>query len=324
MNKLNGWKSRLETALAEAAIITAPANLYEPIKYILNLGGKRIRPILCLIACDMFGGEWSQAVPSALGVEYFHNFSLMHDDVMDDAPLRRGKTTVHEKYNLNTAILSGDAMLIKAYEYFCKVPTAHLAEIIGLFNQTALEVCEGQQYDMDFETTDNVTIPQYLKMIELKTAVLIATSLKMGAIVGGASAEDAANLYEFGRHIGIAFQLQDDWLDAYADQATFGKQVGGDIIQNKKTYLLIKALELADEQQRTSLETWLHKPDADPVEKVQAVTAIFNQTGVSEVLQAHTKQYYDQAFAYLNKISLPDGQKQALLDVTDMLMYRQV
>ena len=220
-----------------------PKNLYEPVQYILNLGGKRLRPILTLMTADCFGGDVNKALDAALAVEVFHNFSLIHDDIMDDAPLRRGQQTVHEKWDLNTGILSGDAMLIMAYQLFENYPPETFQNLLTLFSKTALEVCEGQQYDIDFETRNAVSIAEYLKMIEYKTAVLVAAAMKMGAIIAGASDEDQNRCYEFGKNLGIAFQLQDDYLDAFGNPETFGKQVGGDIIENKKTYLYLKALE---------------------------------------------------------------------------------
>jgi len=230
-----------------------PENLYKPINYIVNLGGKRLRPILTLMTTDIFAGDHREALDAALAVEVFHNFSLVHDDIMDDAPLRRGQTTVHEKWDLNTGILSGDAMLILAYQYFENYNGSIFKALAKLFSKTALEVCEGQQYDIDFETRDDVTIPEYLKMIEYKTSVLVAAAMKMGAIIANASEADQDHIYEFGRNLGIAFQLQDDYLDAFGDPETFGKQVGGDIIENKKTYLYLKTLEHANQKQTNQL-----------------------------------------------------------------------
>ena len=230
-----------------------PRNLYEPIHYILKLGGKRMRPVLTLMTTEIFDADYKKALPAALAVEVFHNFSLVHDDIMDDAPLRRGNETVHEKWDTNTAILSGDAMLILAYQYFEQYKTEVFRDLAKLFSKTALEVCEGQQWDVDFETRTDVSIPEYLKMIEYKTAVLVAAAMKMGAIVAEASVENADLIYGFGLNLGLAFQLQDDYLDAFGDPKTFGKQVGGDIIENKKTYLYLKAIEFSDDAAKQNL-----------------------------------------------------------------------
>jgi len=241
MHTIEEYRQSFITYLQQKTTTKEPVNLYEPITYILGLGGKRLRPVLTLMTSEIFGANYTKALDAALAIEIFHNFSLVHDDIMDDAPLRRGKTTVHEKWDINTGILSGDAMLISAYQLFENYDGTIFKELAKLFSKTALEVCEGQQYDVDFETRTDVTIPEYLKMIEYKTAVLVAAGMKMGAIIANASATSQNNIYEFGRNLGIAFQLQDDYLDAFGDPKTFGKQVGGDIIENKKTFLYLKA-----------------------------------------------------------------------------------
>jgi len=301
-----------------------PRNLYEPIDYILNLAGKRIRPVLTLMAAEVFNADHKDALPAALAVEVFHNFSLVHDDIMDDAPLRRGNETVHEKWNLNTGILSGDAMLILAYQYFEQYEPEVFRSLAKLFSKTALEVCEGQQWDVDFENRDDVTIPEYLKMIEYKTAVLVAAAMKMGAIIAKTSEENCAAIYDFGRNLGIAFQLQDDYLDAFGNPETFGKQLGGDIIENKKTYLYLKAIEFANAE---NAEQLLHLYSVQPTEntdKIQSVKEIFNATGASEATQQAIKDYTFKAFETLEKMHISDGKKSILKAFGENLMGRKV
>lgn len=300
-----------------------PGNLYEPIHYILHLGGKRMRPILCIMASDLFEGSRSNSLSQAMTVELFHNFSLIHDDIMDEAPLRRGKETVHEKWNSNIGILSGDAMLVKAYEFLAKAESQHLPDLLKVFNQTALEVCEGQQLDMDFEVRNDVSIPDYLQMIEMKTAVLLGAALQMGAIVAGANSEDQKNLYEFGKNIGIAFQLQDDILDVYADPEKFGKQVGGDIISNKKTFLLLRAFELADEKNREALKSWMEKEEFNPEEKVREITKIYNALNVRSLATAQMNEYFDSGMQAMERIQQPDELKLPLQNLAKELMLRQ-
>jgi len=301
-----------------------PRNLYEPIDYILNLAGKRIRPVLTLMAAEVFNADYKNALPAALAVEVFHNFSLVHDDIMDDAPLRRGNETVHEKWNLNTGILSGDAMLILAYQYFEQYEPEVFRSLAKLFSKTALEVCEGQQWDVDFENRDDVTIPEYLKMIEYKTAVLVAAAMKMGAIIAKTSEENCAAIYDFGRNLGIAFQLQDDYLDAFGNPETFGKQLGGDIIENKKTYLYLKAIEFANAE---NAEQLLHLYSVQPTEntdKIQSVKEIFNATGASEATQQAIKDYTFKAFETLEKMHISDEKKSILKAFGENLMGRKV
>jgi len=301
-----------------------PRNLYEPVHYILKLGGKRIRPVLTLMSAEVFDADYKLALPAALAVEVFHNFSLIHDDIMDDAPLRRGNETVHEKWNTNTAILSGDAMLILAYQYFEKYNTDVFRDLAKLFSKTALEVCEGQQYDVDFETRDDVTIDQYLKMIEYKTAVLVGASMKMGAIVAETSAENANLIYDFGLNLGLAFQLQDDYLDAFGNPVTFGKQVGGDIIENKKTYLYLKAMEFASQKEKEQLMHLFSIQPEDNSAKIASVKEIFNTTGASEATQKAIQDYTFKAFATLEKMNISSDKKAVLKSFGEKLMSRNV
>jgi geranylgeranyl diphosphate synthase type II len=301
-----------------------PRNLYEPIHYILKLGGKRMRPVLTLMSAEVFDADYKLALPAALAVEVFHNFSLVHDDIMDDAPLRRGNETVHEKWNINTAILSGDAMLILAYQYFEKYNTEVFRELAKLFSKTALEVCEGQQWDVDFETRDNVTIPEYLKMIEYKTAVLVAAAMKMGAIVAETSKENADLIYDFGLNLGLAFQLQDDYLDAFGDPETFGKQVGGDIIENKKTYLYLKAIAFSNKNQRDQLLHLFSIHPSDNTDKINSVKEIFDATGASKATQQAIQDFTLKAFATLQKIGIDNEKKEKLQSFGENLMGRKV
>lgn len=300
-----------------------PADLYEPISYILALGGKRLRPALLLMACDLFGGDVDTAIEPALAIEVFHNFTLMHDDIMDKAPLRRGKVTVHEKWNANVAILSGDAMMVEANKLMMMVDDTILRPVMNVFNETAIGVCEGQQIDMSFEQRRNVEIDEYINMIRLKTAVLLGGTLKIGSIIGGASADDAQLLYDFGVNLGIAFQLQDDILDVYGDPEKFGKQVGGDILSNKKTYLLIKALELAQGTQAAELNNWLSIEQFDIAEKVTAVTAIYNQLDIRQYAERAMQNYAESAFDALDKINLPEDRRQYLRQFADNLLIRE-
>ena len=301
-----------------------PKNLYDPIHYILDLGGKRMRPVLTLMSAEIFDADYNKALPAALAVEVFHNFSLVHDDIMDDAPLRRGKETVHEKWNINTGILSGDAMLILAYQYFEKYEPTIFRDLAKLFIKTALEVCEGQQWDVDFETRDDVTIAEYLKMIEYKTAVLVAAAMKMGAIIAETTEENANLIYEFGLNLGLAFQLQDDYLDAFGDPATFGKQVGGDIIENKKTYLYLKAVAYSPVE---VVEQLLHLFSVHPnenAEKISSVKAIFNSSGASKATQEAIQHFTFKAFETLEKLSISSDKKDQLRTFGENLMGRKV
>ncbi len=304
--------------------VEPPETLYEPISYILGLGGKRMRPILTLMAVDVFGGKPQDALDAALAIEMFHNFSLVHDDIMDDAPLRRGKTTVHEKWDINTGILSGDAMLIKSYQFFERYDAETFKRLVSLFSQTAIEVCEGQQYDVDFETRDDVTIEEYLKMIEYKTAVLVAAALKMGAIIAGAQLRDSDSIYSFGRNLGIAFQLQDDYLDAFGDPKTFGKQVGGDIIENKKTILYLKALEYTQQDEQEELRDLFSVKQKDSEKKIKRVKEIFQKSGSVEFVKKAIAEYTEKAFEHLQKISVPEEKKVLLRKFGEQLMHRNI
>ena len=301
-----------------------PKNLYEPIQYILGLGGKKIRPVLTLMSAEIFDADYSKALPAALAVEVFHNFSLVHDDIMDDAPLRRGNVTVHEKWNINTGILSGDAMLILAYQYFEQYEPAIFRELAKLFSKTALEVCEGQQWDVDFETRSDVTIPEYLKMIEYKTAVLVAAAMKMGAIVAETSVENGELIYDFGLNLGLAFQLQDDYLDAFGNPATFGKQIGGDIIENKKTYLYLKAIEFASAEEKAKLLQLFSVSLEENKTKIEAVKSIFNTSGASSASQQAIQDYTLKAFATLDKMNISADKKAILKSFGENLMNRNV
>jgi len=296
--------------------------LYEPVSYILSLGGKRLRPVLTLLATDLFGGQLEDSYKSAIGIEMFHNFTLLHDDIMDDAPLRRGMETVHEKWDINAAILSGDVLFVQAFVMVTSCKDKYLRSVLDLFNVTAIEVCEGQHLDMEFETREDVTIPEYIEMIKLKTSVLVGCALQLGAILADASKEDQQNLYDFGVNLGIAFQIQDDILDVYGDAAIFGKQVGGDILANKKTYLLLKAFKDADESQKESLNSWLNKENYKSEEKVKAVTAIFTDLKVKEQADAVMWEYYEKSINFLNKINLPEENKAYLLDFAKTLIER--
>ena len=324
MHAISQYQEFFVTYLESQTIRKQPENLYIPIEYILGLGGKRIRPVLTLMTAEIFKTDYKKALPAAIAVEVFHNFSLIHDDIMDDAPLRRGAKTVHEKWNLNTGILSGDAMLILAYQYFEQYEPAIFKELAKLFSKTALEVCEGQQWDVDFETRDDVTIQEYIKMIENKTAVLVAAAMKMGAIVAETSEKNANLIYEFGLNLGIAFQLQDDYLDAFGDPKTFGKQIGGDIIENKKTYLYLKALEFSNEQVAEQL---LHLYSIQPSEngdKINATKEIFVNSGAAKATQKAIEDYTQKAFETLQKLEISDDNKNILKTFGENLMKRNV
>ena len=310
--------------LNEKIITKEPVNLYEPITYILQLGGKRLRPVLVLMSTDIFDSSHKKALDAALAIEVFHNFSLIHDDIMDDAPLRRGKPTVHEVWDLNTGILSGDAMLINAYQLFENYDGRMFKELAQLFTKTAIEVCEGQQYDIDFAGRDDVKIEDYLKMIEYKTAVLVGASLQMGAIIAETSDANKEAIYEFGRLLGIAFQLQDDYLDAFGDPGTFGKQVGGDIIENKKTFLYITALENSEPGEARQLEDLYSINPMDSTGKVEAVKYIFEKSGAAQLTREEIKKFTNEAFAALDQMDLPENKKDLLKKFGESLMNRAV
>lgn len=302
--------------------VREPKNLYQPIDYILQLSGKRIRPILTLMAADILSDDYKEALPAALAIEVFHNFTLVHDDIMDDAPLRRGKETVHEKWDLNTGILSGDAMLILAYQYFENYEPHTFQKLAQLFSKTALEVCDGQQLDIDFETRNDVTIDEYINMIRLKTSVLVAAALKMGAIVAQASEEDAELLYEYGLNLGLAFQLQDDLLDTFGNPETFGKQVGGDIIENKKTYLYLKALELANEEDQQKLLFFYNQKLDENSIKIDEVKRIFERYDIPVLVQNLIADYTNASFSSLEKMNISSNSKEKLKAFGTYLMAR--
>ena len=324
MHTIDQYREAFVKALSDANQVKEPRNLYEPINYILSLGGKRMRPVLTLLSAEIFGADFQKAMPAAIAVEVFHNFSLVHDDIMDDAPLRRGNETVHEKWDLNTGILSGDAMLILAYQHFEQYEPATFRALAKLFSKTAIEVCEGQQWDVDFENRGDVSIAEYLKMIEYKTAVLVAAALKMGAIIAGTSEENCRLIYEFGRNLGIAFQIQDDFLDAFGDPETFGKQVGGDIIENKKTYLYLKAKEFASDGVAQELSRWFVSQPDDFAEKVSSVKAIFENTGAAVAATDAIKQFTFRAFETLDQMDIADDKKSVLRSFGESLMQRKV
>lgn len=301
-----------------------PMNLYRPVQYILSLGGKRIRPAMMLMAYNMYRDDVERILDPALALEIYHNFTLLHDDLMDNADVRRGKPTVHMRWDANTAILSGDVMLTLADVYMSRVDDAYFREVMSTFHTTSIEIAEGQQYDMDFETRTDVTEAEYIEMIRLKTSVLLACALKIGAILGGASKEDAEHLYRLGESIGLAFQLRDDYLDVYGDPKVFGKKVGGDILCNKKTYLYINALRLADKEQRAALDYWATATDIVPEEKVAAVTAIYTALGLPEMSRAIEEQYYRRAQASLEALSVAEDKKQVLREFMAALMERDV
>ena len=288
-----------------------PMNLYEPVKYILSLGGKRIRPAMMLMAYNMYRDDVERILDPALALEIYHNFTLLHDDLMDHADVRRGKPTVHKRWDANTAILSGDVMLSLADVYMSHVDDDCYREVMSTFHKTSIEIAEGQQYDMDFETRSDISEVEYIEMIRLKTSVLLACALKIGAVLGGASKEDAAHLYRLGECIGLAFQLRDDYLDVYGDPKVFGKKIGGDILCNKKTYLYINALRLADKEQRAVLDYWASATDIDPEAKIAAVTDVYNKVGLPEMSRAIEEHYYGLAKAELELLSVPEEQKVA-------------
>lgn len=301
---------------------TDPPNLYEPIGYALSMGGKRLRPAMVLMAYNMFCEEIDVALPVALAVEVFHNFTLLHDDIMDKAEMRRNKPSVYKKYNENIAILSGDAMSIMSYKYLSKVPSVCLPNIISLFSKTALEVCEGQQYDMDFETSLEVSIQDYLEMIRLKTAVLLAASLKLGALVADAPLKIADQLYNFGLNLGIAFQLQDDLLDVFADQDKFGKKIGGDIVANKKTFLLLKALEVSDSKSKNIILDWFHRGEFDATEKILAISSVYNKLDIKKITEDYIDVFFRKAVETLVDINMPEENKAEMKRLATLILDR--
>ncbi|MBI1192047.1 MAG: polyprenyl synthetase family protein [Bacteroidetes bacterium] len=319
MNALDRYRTLLDDAVAQWRPETGPATLYEPVRYILDLGGKRLRPVLVLLAAELNGGRAEAALGPALGIEWFHNFSLLHDDIMDQAALRRGKPTVHVRYSPSAAILSGDVMLVDAFRFLSQVRPELLPELLQRFSRTAVEVCEGQQMDMDFEKRQDVRVEEYLEMIRLKTAVLLGCSLYVGGRVGGSTSDQAEALYAFGEHLGLAFQLRDDLLDSYGDPDKFGKTVGGDILQDKKTYLFIHALERASTQDRQQL---LNNPNKGS-QKVEAVLALYARTGARPATEAAIQDHHQQALAALNRAALPPTGEHALRDLAEYLLVRE-
>jgi geranylgeranyl diphosphate synthase, type II len=325
MKSLENYQILLQEYLDKNTFVHTPQELYEPVNYILSLGGKRLRPLLVLMGCDLFDGHIKNALPVAMSVEIFHNFTLLHDDIMDAAPLRRGKPTVHTKYNVNTGILSGDVMLIYAYRFLADVKsTKTKAKLLNIFNKMAIEVCEGQQFDMNFESRNNVTITEYLRMIELKTSVLIAAAFQMGALLGGASEKVSEKLYEFGRNVGIAFQIQDDILDTFGDPEKFGKKIGGDIVQNKKTFLVLTSYELAEAQQKAHLEKLMNTSTDNEIEKIETVKNLFTALKVREKAETVMNGYLDIAFKNIDDTPLSIEKKNYLKHWANALMARQV
>ena len=324
MHNIGQYQEFLSAYLQSQYETKEPRNLYEPIHYILGLGGKRMRPVLTLMSAEVFVADYKKALPAALAVEVFHNFSLVHDDIMDDAPLRRGHETVHEKWNINTGILSGDAMLILAYRYFEQYEPLIFRDLAKLFSKTALEVCEGQQWDVDFEDRTDVTIPEYLKMIQYKTAVLVAAAMKMGAIIAETSVENANLIYDFGLNLGLAFQLQDDFLDAFGNPETFGKQVGGDIIENKKTYLYLKAVAFSNQEEAEELKRLYAIQPEDSSDKIERVKLLFNSSGASKATQDAIQDFTFKAFQMLDQMNISDDKKAMLKAFGENLMGRKV
>lgn len=310
----------------QASFSKEPKELYEPIEYILSIGGKRIRPYLCLLACQLFSEDIKAALPAAYALEIFHNFTLLHDDIMDHADIRRGHETVHKKYNTNTAILSGDVMLVYAYKFISKLPQDKVIPCLKIFNEVAIGVCEGQQLDVNFETLENVTIEDYINMIYLKTSILIDGAMKIGALVGGASQEEAEQLGKYGKNMGIAFQLQDDFLDTFGTTETLGKRVGGDILQNKKTYLYLKAKELSDVSQSKQLLDLYNRATQNLIEeedKINEVKTLFNQLAIQDEMHFVIEKYRSAAAKALDALDLSETKKKAMLDLLDLVVKRK-
>ena len=323
MHSIEQLQTIVNKAIADTKYTSEPAELYEPISYLMQLGGKRMRPVLVLISTELFGADVLKALDAAIGIELFHNFTLMHDDIMDKAPLRRGNPTVHVKWNESAAILSGDVMFVEAYKLMIKVEDSILRDVLDIFSDTASGVCQGQQADMNFEKRDHVSLDEYIEMIRLKTAVLLAGSMQIGALIGGAEKEQADLLYEFGENLGLAFQLQDDILDVYGDPEKFGKQVGGDILADKKTFLLIKARELAKGETAVELDKWLNNSNVIPENKVNAITAIYNSIGVRKLAEAEMENYVLKALNALDKIAVDNSRKELLRKFAEHLLIRE-
>jgi geranylgeranyl diphosphate synthase, type II len=321
---LKDFQQALNQEFSQQTYGENPHELYEPIRYLMDLGGKRMRPLMTLMATALFTDDWQKAVRPASAVEVFHNFTLMHDDIMDKAPIRRGKPTVHEKWNDNIAILSGDVMLVQAYELLMDVEDAQFKKALKRFNRTAAEVCEGQQLDMNFESRATVSEEEYLEMIKLKTSVLLGFALELGGIIGGASDKSCELLYEIGINIGLGFQLKDDLLDVYGDPEKFGKQVGGDIISNKKTFMLIEAIEKASGETKIALDNWLNIKDFDSVEKVKAVTKIYDSLGIKQLAETRINSYFDKGLEALSLLKVDEERKTELMDLFKVLIDREV
>lgn len=315
---------RINSHIAGLQFARTPQGLYAPVTYVLSMGGKRIRPVLMLMAYNLYQEDIDRIFNPATGIEVYHNYTLLHDDLMDRADRRRGKETVHKVWGDNAAILSGDAMFVLAYQFMAQCPIEYLGEVLDIFSQTALEICEGQQLDMEFEHRKDVKEEEYLEMIRLKTSVLLAASLKIGALLGGASSEDAERLYDFGMNLGVAFQLKDDFLDVYGDAAIFGKNIGGDILCNKKTYMLIKAFEHADKNQLIRLNAWVDAVSFNPEEKIAAVTELYNQIGIKELCEKKMEKYCERAMESLMAVKVADKKKEELKNLMANLMHREV
>ena len=322
MKSIQKYQSHFIAHLNKFSLAREPKQLYDPVQYILNLGGKRLRPMLTLMTTDCFGGEISNALDASLAIELFHNFSLIHDDIMDKAPLRRGKQTVHEKWDINTGILSGDAMLIMAYKLLESYNSKYFKQLTTLFSNTALEVCEGQQYDINFETRVDVSVQDYVKMVKYKTAVLVGTAMQMGAILAEANNEDQKRCYDFGINLGIAFQLKDDYLDAFGNPENFGKQLGGDIIENKKTYLFLKAMELGSDDLKNKLSDLFEKCSVNNDQKIVQVIEVYNKSGAKKATERAIENYTTAAFDLLNLLDIESSKKQVLIDFGTQLMTR--
>jgi geranylgeranyl diphosphate synthase type II len=322
MHTINELQNKVSKRLEEINFNKHPVELYEPISYILSIGGKRIRPTLTLMAANLFSDEIDLAIDPAIGLEVFHNFTLMHDDIMDNADIRRNQPTVHKKWDENVAILSGDAMMIKSYDFFYVLPDSLYKRTMRIFNQMALEVCEGQQYDMNFEKTLNVSVDDYIEMIRLKTSVLLSACLKIGGLIGGANDDQAEMLYEFGKYMGLAFQLKDDLLDTYGNIEKFGKMIGGDIVSNKKTYLLINALNTANSEQLERLKMWVQRDRFDSTEKINEVTKIYNELEIKEKTLKQIEAYHKSANSILDKLEIQENRKSEIRLLTQKIMIR--
>ena len=322
MYSFNESREIINNTITKINFCDAPAELFDPIKYTLSTGGKRLRPALVLMSCELFSGKIDMAIMPALGIEMFHNFTLLHDDIMDKSSIRRNKPTVHKKWNENIAILSGDVMSILSYKYITKCKEKILHPVIDLFNQTAIMVCKGQQYDINFEALQTVTVDEYLNMIELKTSVLVAASTKLGALIGDAKKADSDCMYNFGKNLGMAFQIQDDMLDVYGDLKNFGKKPGGDIIANKKTYLLVKALEIASSEQKARIYNQMKKKDFDPDEKITAILSVYNELNIKDITEELIKIYLSKSKCDLEKVSSDDYKKEQLKGLFGILLNR--